>query len=255
VELRAGDGRSAARLGVLTPSSNTVLEPLMAAMVAPLSVTAHFSRFRVVEISLEDDSVGQFDLGPMLAAADLLADADVDAIVWSGTSAGWLGLDADAELCRSIEAQTGIPATTSALALVEVLRATGAKRLGLVTPYVDAVQAGILETLRAAGFENVAERHLGLRDNRAFASVSGRVLRRLVLEVAGAAPDAITTFCTNLRAAPLVPELERETGVPVYDTVSLGVWHGLALAGLDPRGVTGWGRLFDEAVATPAPPS
>jgi maleate isomerase len=229
---------------MLTPSSNTVLEPLVSAMLAPIGVTAHFARFRVVEITLGDAGLAQFDAEPMLAAAELLADARVDAIVWNGTSGGWLGLDRDTELCRAIEGRTGIRATTSVLALLDVLRATGATRLGLVTPYSDSVQARIVEVLGDAGLDIVAEGHLGIEENHAFASVSPDEVHRLVREVAAAAPDAITTFCTNMAAAGLAPELERETGVPVYDTVSLGVRGGLALAGVDPGRVEGWGRLF-----------
>jgi maleate isomerase len=115
---------------MLTPSSNTVLEPLVASMLAPLGVTAHFARFRVVEITLGDAGLAQFDAEPMLAAAELLADARVDAIVWNGTSGGWLGLDRDAELCVAIEARTGIRATTSVLALVEVLRGPAQRSSG-----------------------------------------------------------------------------------------------------------------------------
>jgi maleate isomerase len=207
-------------------------------------VTAHFARFRVVEITLDDAGLAQFDVEPMLAAAELLADARVDAIVWNGTSGGWLGLERDAELCRAIEERTGIRATTSVLALVDVLRVTGATRLGLVTPYSDPVQARIVDVLGGAGIEVVAERHLGIEDNDAFASVPADEVRRLVREVAAGGPDAITTFCTNLAAAPLASELERETGIAAYDTVSLGVWGGLRLAGVDTSLVDGWGRLF-----------
>ena len=86
-------------LGMLTPSSNTALEPLTSAIVAGLpEVSAHFGRFRVRRIALSDDALAQFEIGPMLAAAELLADAKVDVICWNGTSAGWLGLDADVPL-------------------------------------------------------------------------------------------------------------------------------------------------------------
>ncbi|MCR9170833.1 MAG: Asp/Glu/hydantoin racemase, partial [Rhodobacteraceae bacterium] len=87
------------RLGMLTPSSNTVLEPITAAMLHQLpDVSAHFARFRVVKISMEDDALGQFTNEPMLAAADLLADAKVQSICWNGTSSGWLGFDTDRTL-------------------------------------------------------------------------------------------------------------------------------------------------------------
>src|SRR5690606_18148787 len=98
-------------------------EPVSSAMVAGLEdVSLHFARFRVVEISLRETALGQFDTAPMLAAADLLADARVDSICWSGTSAGWLGLDADRRLCAQIEDRTGIPATSAVLSLMELFR-------------------------------------------------------------------------------------------------------------------------------------
>src|SRR5689334_20703558 len=87
-------------LGMLTPSSNTILEPVSSAMVADLPhVSVHFSRFRVTEISLSEAAIGQFEYAPMLEAASLLADARVQTICWNGTSASWLGLDKDRDLC------------------------------------------------------------------------------------------------------------------------------------------------------------
>ena len=123
------------RIGVLTPSSNTALEPLTSAMVSCLpGVSAHFSRFTVTEISMRDQSLNQFDDSKILEAARLLADAHVDVICWSGTSASWLGFERDRQLCERITEFTGIPATTSVLALNEILAAQGARTLGLVSP-------------------------------------------------------------------------------------------------------------------------
>ena len=235
-------------LGVLTPSSNTVLEPLTTAMLAGLDdVTAHFSRFRVREISLGEAAMGQFELEPILSAADLLVDAKVSSIVWSGTAAGWRGFATDEALCRTITERTGIPTGTSVLALNEILRRTGVHRFGLVTPYLDEIQAPIIANYAAAGFECVAERHLDDRGNFSFSEYSEALIVRLVREVATARPDAITVFCTNFRGARLAESLEHEIGIPLYDTVATGVWAGLRLAGADPRRVTGWGSLFNLA--------
>lgn len=56
----------------------------------------------------------------------------------------------------------------------------------------------------------------------------------------------MTTLCTNLRAAQLVDEMERELGIPIYDSVSTVVWKALKTIDADPRAVRGWGRLFSE---------
>jgi maleate isomerase len=234
-------------LGMLTPSSNTVLEPVTAAMLAGLpEVSAHFGRFRVTEIALSRRALGQFDDGEILRAAELLSHAKLHCIGWNGTSSGWLGFDADERLCERITAATGIPACTSVLALNEILRATGVTRFGLVSPYLDDVQQKIVANYARSGFECVAERHLGLQDNFSFSEVSAEQLRAMAREVARAKPQAITIFCTNLRGAPLVEELEQELGIPVYDSIATVVWKSLKLTGVDTRRVQGWGRLLRE---------
>jgi maleate isomerase len=230
---------------MLTPSSNTTLEPVTAQMVAGLpEVSAHFGRFRVTEIALSDRALGQFDDGEILRAGELLSHAKLDVIGWNGTSSGWLGFDADERLCRRITDATGIPACTSVLALNEIFTSTGVTRFGLVTPYLDDVQAAIVRNYAGSGFQCIAERHLCKQDNFSFSEVAADEIRAMVRDVAKAKPQAITIFCTNLRGAPLVEELEAETGIPVYDTIATVVWKSLKLAGVDPRRVRGWGRLF-----------
>jgi len=234
------------RIGVLTPSSNTALEPLTSALAAAVpNCSAHFSRFKVTEIALSDRALGQFDDGKILAAAELLADARVDVIAWSGTSSGWLGFDADRRLVERISERTGIPATTAVLALSELMALRDVRRLALVTPYTADVQQRIVDNYAAQGIEVVAERHLDICVNHDFALVEPDRLRALMGEVAAARPQAITTFCTNLRAAPLAAELEARFGIPLLDTVSTTVWGALRAAGADPGVVKGWGRLFD----------
>lgn len=235
-------------LGMLTPSSNTVLEPLTGAMLAGLpEVTTHFARFRVTEISLGQGALGQFEVEPMLAAAELLADARVASICWNGTSAGWLGFASDERLCAAISERTGIPACSSVLALNEIFARTGVRRFGLVTPYLPEIQQAIVATYAAAGYECVAERHLRERDNFAFSTYSEQLIAKLCREAAAARPDAITIFCTNLRGAGVVASLEQELGIPIYDTVATGLWKSLMLAGVPPLHVRGWGRLFSDA--------
>jgi maleate isomerase len=236
---------SSLRLGVLTPSSNTALEPLTSALAAALpGASAHFSRFTVTEIALSDAALGQFDDSKILAAAELLADAKVDVIGWSGTSSGWLGFERDRALCERIRQRTGIVATTAVLALNELLAIKGVQRLALVTPYTQDVQDRIVANYAKLGIEVVAERHLGIRVNHDFAGVSPASLRELMGEVAKAKPQAITTFCTNLRAAPLAQQVEGELGIPLLDTVSTTVWGMVRAAGASPAAITGWGELF-----------
>ncbi len=232
-------------LGMLTPSSNTILEPVTQAMVAGLpEVSAHFGRFKVTEIALTPTALAQFDDSEILRAAELLAHAKVDVIAWNGTSSGWLGFDADERLIERIRSATGIAATTSMLALNEILEGRAVRRLGYVTPYLDDVQSRIVTNYDGLGIRCGAERHLGIRDNFAFSEVDAATIEGMIRAVAEARPEAIAVICTNLRCAPLVEALERELGVPIYDSIATVVWKSLKMAGVDPARVEGWGSLF-----------
>ena len=235
------------RIGMLTPSSNTVVEPVTFAICQSYpGLTCHFSRFQVTEISLGNASLAQFEHSPFMTAAALLADAQVDVIAWNGTSSAWRGFSEDERLCEAIQAEFGIPTTASMMALNHILSAKNQKSLGLVTPYLSEVQQQILENYSKAGFECVAEDHLGIKVNFDFARVSADDIRTQVSKVAESKPQAIIVVCTNVRAAPLVEELEREYGIPIYDSTSAVVWHALRLAGVDTSDVRGWGSLFGD---------
>jgi maleate isomerase len=234
-------------LGMLTPSSNTTLEPVTARMLAGLpEITPHFGRFRVTEISLADRALGQFELEPMLAAAELLADARCHSICWNGTSAGWLGFERDRELCRAIEARTRVRACSSVLAVEKIFRATGVSRFGMVSPYTDEVVAAIRRNFGAEGFELSAEKHIGITVNFDFSEIEPETIAGMVREVARARPQAIIVFCTNMDGASLAEGLEREVGIPIYDTIATAVWASLRTAGVQPDRVRNWGRLFRE---------
>jgi maleate isomerase len=170
----------------------------------------------------------------------------VDVIAWNGTSSGWLGFERDQALCERITAETGIPACTSVLALNEAMRLAGCTRFGLLSPYLEDVQQRIVANYARHGFDCVAERHLGLSVNFSFAEVTEAQIEAMARDaVHDGSPQCLTTFCTNLHAAQLAPRLEAALGVPLFDTVATAVWGSLRLAGVSPRRVRGWGRLFD----------
>jgi len=233
------------RLGMLTPSSNTALEPITGAMLAGVNdVSAHFSRFKVTEIALSDAALRQFDASEILRAAELLAHAKVDVIAWNGTSASWLGFDRDERLCEEITAATEIKACTTVLAYRDLLRRIEARRIGLVTPYLGDVQDRIIANWNAEGLHCYAERHLALQDNFSFAEVSEAEVATLVEQVVREGCDAAVVLCTNMRGAGAAARLERGFGVPVLDSIAVTLWACLVATGSDPLRIQGWGSLF-----------
>lgn len=239
------------RFGVLVPSSNTALEPVTISILSRIpNVTVHFARFSVTTISLGSEASAQFDFSHILTAAQLLADAKVDVIGWSGTSGGWLGFDRDEQLCQRIEELTGIKATTSTLALNKALsglRIGKGSKLGLVTPYTSDVQEAIINNYKGIGIEinQSIERHLNIKDNHEIAAIPDEKMWSAVQEVAKEGVSVVTTFCTNLRTASLVDAMESDFGVTVIDSVAVVVWDMLRLVGMNPLQITGWGKLFE----------
>ncbi len=232
-----------ALMGVLTPSSNTILEPATSALVADLDgVSAHFSRFTVTRIALGDAANSQFEYAPMLGAARLLADARVGVIAWSGTSASWLGATWDSELCAVITRETGIPACTAVGAINQLIDHAGGRRIGLVSPYTSDVQDKIIANYAAGGIEVVTQAHAGLSENFAFSELSEGAVSQMCREVARGKPDAIVLMCTNMVGWRFMARLEAELEIPIIDSTAAVVWKALAMLDvpLSPLAHRGW---------------
>jgi maleate isomerase len=234
--------------GTITPSGNTVVERITQGIVRVLpQVSAHFSRTPVFGTS--DPSPDAYAMDGLLGAARLLAHAAPQVLVWNGSKGAGIGFDHDRALAQAVRDATGIPATTSILGLDALLRARGIRRIAVVTPYSDAGQHKTLECLSREGYACVAHAHSGLSDNLSYASMPPDDIAAMVRSVAQARPQAVVCLCTNFPAAVVAAPLEAELGLPVYDSTALGVWHALALCGVDTRAaVPLWGSLFGERV-------
>lgn len=239
------------RIGVITPSSNSVLEPLTSAMAASLDgqVSVHFSRLRVTAISNDPASHHQFDAHLMVKAAALLADAEVNVILWDGTSGSWEGLEEDRKIVTAIEEQLKVPATTATIALVDALRALNVTRYALLVPYVDSIAQQIQANLRTLGFECCASINESITVNDGFASISIETISDRCRRVAAANPQVIVIHCTNMRAADALEPLEAELGITILDSVAVGFWGALQRI-QSPLTVRGFGRLLAQPRVT-----
>lgn len=223
-------------LGLVVPSSNTVVEPVTAAAARAHSMAVVASRVRVTHIARTDEADSQFSVDVMTRAASLLADAGPAAVAWAGTSGAWIGLEADDAVRRALSATCHVPAVTSTSAMLDACAHVGARRVVLVTPYTDGVVARICRTLADVGVLVVAEAHLGLSDNASFARVSTAAVADLVARCLADRPDAeaVVIHCTNLRGAPLGGVGRGHSpSVPVLDSVLVTLWALLRACGRD----------------------
>ena len=219
------------RIGILLPSSNTVLEPLSATLLAGMAITAHFSRLGVIDVSLEPASRAQFEMQKMRQAAALLCDAQVDALVWGGTSSSWLGVDHDLAFCRSIQAETGIPTGSCVLEMNQQLNERNARNIALVTPYAEDVHQQIIGNYHTMGFSCVSSAFHGGSLSNGYADISAGEIARMVRAVADKKPDAILIMCTNVHGAAVAEHISHETGIPVIDSAAATLQAGLRFLG------------------------
>ncbi|MGF9693968.1 aspartate/glutamate racemase family protein [Rhizobium sp. 0TCS1.26] len=234
-------------VAMLTPSSNTVVEPYTSALAWPLfpAVSIHFGRFRVTRIAIDGNSDQQFALQPILHATELLMDAKPDIVAWNGTSASWLGFETDDRLCATIRERFNVKATSAILSLNRLIQQLGVRRLGLVTPYTEDVQQQIIANYHAIGVETVGESHSGRSDNFSFSEVTEDEIAAMCRQVAQSRPDAIVILCTNMRGPLVAAELERELGIPVLDSVSFTLWGCLKETGVSMTPLRQYGSMFD----------
>jgi maleate isomerase len=223
-----GTTGSRQRVGLLVPSSNTVMEPdLWRAL--PAGATLHTARMFLEDTTPEGER-RMLDQHVLPAARDL-ASARPDLIVFGCTSAGALrGNRYDAELCARISELSGVPTVSVIASVRQAIAARGARRVGVVTPYVDALNRPIRDSIQADGVEVARIAGLGIADNFEIAQVPvGRICDFAERTLRGLPIDLAFVSCTNFPAVSALPELERRLGRPVVTSNQAAIAAVLAL--------------------------
>lgn len=233
------------RFGIIAPSVNTVLEPELYGLGLS-HVSFHFARTSLEHGSDEEALRAMANDAP--AAASLLGHVRPEMIMYactSGSIVGGPGFDGD--VARAITRQTGIPASTTATAVVQALQALGANRIGVGTPYLEWVTRAEVEFFRAAGLETIATASLGLTDGHDMAALEQFDIRQLAQAVDRPEVDAVFLSCTDLPTLDVIAQLEEELGKPVVSSNLATAWAMVGGA----AELAGLARLF----RTPVPPS
>ena len=205
----------AMRVGILVPSSNTVMENDMHQGLAQDRFSVHTARMHLVETTPEAERTMVDETAPDAAA--LLGTARPDVLVFGCTSAGSLaGLEGDRRLAERLGEIAGCPGVGVISSAVDALERRGVCRLALLTPYVESLTASIARTLEEGGLEVVAAHGLGIDDNIALADPTPDEIARIAAErFAGVDCDAVFVSCTNFRALEAAPAIEAALGRPV----------------------------------------
>jgi len=233
-----------ARLGLIVPPTNTVNEAEWARLV-PEGVTFHSHR-----MPLHTDSATAAGAARLMADLDavfaLLGQCRPDVIAYACT-AGSMTTPVEA-LPQELTRRTGFAAQTTAAAIVAALRALGARRLSVATPYAQALNDHEAHFLADHGFEVL--RLIGLGIGAGGPQEYPRIARTPLADVRAHAlaafvpgSDALLITCTDFPSLPLIPGLERELGVPVVSSNTATLWAVLRAAGITDACPAG-GALF-----------
>jgi arylmalonate decarboxylase len=232
-----------AKIGLIVPSTNTVNEAEWARMLPP-GISVHTSRV----LLLGESSRESFDAMTRLVekAAQELATAEVGLIAYGCTSGSFLR--SSDEIRGTITKIAGCPAVTTSDAVVAALRALGARRVALATPYLDFVTHEEVDFLGREGFEVPSWHGLCLGNTqaqrRSINRVPADVTLRLARFVDRPEADAIFLSCTALPTIAVIAALEDELGKPVVTSNQATLWHTLRSLGIGER-IAGFGALLE----------
>lgn len=236
-----GDGWRA-RIGVVIPSVNTVMEP-WAARTVPDGVSVFAARMFIPPDTTKETLI-EMDRTEGKGALRQLSSVFPHVMTYGCTASSIVqGLDYDRHLRAEIAEAYGVPATTAAHAILTALETLGAKSVSIVSPYTKAVDDAEHDYFESAGLEVRGGACLGVTDGFLLAEPEPGQLYELGLRGWDSRADALVISCLNTRSHTVIAALEQAIGKPVVTSTQATLWHALRLAGIDDR-IPGAGRLL-----------
>jgi len=221
------------RIGVIAPSSNTVVEPDFARNL-PLGATLHAARMYLAETTEAAERVMIFDYLPQ--AVKDLASLRPDVVAFACTSGGAvLGAEGEAKLIEDIARSTGARVVSTNDAVKARIAGYSPERVAVVTPYIDELNERIRAGLEGRGLNVVKISGMGITENVAIGGVTPReILGFAEQQLAGLSFDLLFASCTNWRALEARPLLQERFGVPVVTSNQATIESTLEAVGLAP---------------------
>jgi arylmalonate decarboxylase len=238
-----GSAQTRPLLGLIAPPADY---PVPAEGLALYDATIRFS---VVGLGLKTMTPAGYDsvIDKIVPAAVELKTRGAAAIDLLGTSLTFYrGAAFNEKLLNDIRKATGLKATSMSTAIIDGLKAVGAKRVAAATAYNDEVNRRLRGFLTESGFEVVAMKGLGLEAIGDPGKVTQADLHKFSADVfkqATKAADALLVSCGGLRTLEILAPLETETRVPVVSSLPHALWAGMRVLGLTVK-APGYGRLL-----------
>jgi len=184
--------------------------------------------------------------GIVPAAEELAKQNRLDAIMVLGTSLTFYrGFEAHEKLLERLR-RIGLPVATMSSAVVDGLRALGAKKIAVSTAYADEVNKRLRNFLTASGFEVQALEGFGIERFGGAAEKTDDDIIALAGRVSASAKDAqgMLISCGGLKTLQVGKTIEDKYGLPVVSSTPAAFWAAMRLVGQSGK-LSGYGRLFE----------
>lgn len=207
----------------------------------------------IASLGMDEFGTDQFTraLSQAKAAVRGLSAREVDVIAYTGmplTSRRGATYHCDLRQALQEEAGPETPVQTDSGVVLEALRAVGARRVSIVTPYQAVTVGDVEHLLQEHGFEVAATRGRDLALAQLLTDVDDDSAFETACEAYEEAPetDAFFLSCPQWPVVGAIERLERATGKPVITQLQAILWWALATLGIDASPQQG-GRLFAAA--------
>lgn len=246
------------RIGVLAPPGNVAMERELP-LYLPQGIVINHNRLSRPTPEVTKESLMVMMASVEQASRDLaMAWPKPEVMIYGCTSGSFVaGPGREEEAATKITQSTGIPSYTTSTAVIMALQELQARRVFMVTPYIEDVNAREIEFLAHRDIHVEDCRSFGCLDTRDIAKISSEEVKDLVLKHVGTAKrcEAVFISCTNLLTMDQIDILEQELQVPVATSNQCSLWAALRHMGVDASAV-GPGRLFRGMIAkTPECPA
>jgi len=218
------------RVGVLIPPANIQCELEFPAH-APSGYSFHYTRLARPQSFLSAESLVKMKYSAR-EAAERLAAIQPRTIVYACTSGSCLsGPQAHAEIAQEITQATGIPAITTATAVLNALQALAGERIAVLTPYPISITQAALQFLKGNGMQVTHVDTYGYTESSKISAITASSVAQRVRAMDTDDCDAVFISCTNVQTLGILPCLEQQTGKAVVSSNSATLWAALRLAG------------------------
>jgi maleate isomerase len=242
-----------AALGVVTPSTNRIIEPDFAAFCPP-GVTLHVARSWLADDIEIDPSKGDEGFADLVEAIDK---GTVDALrdvmtcrpdyipMGMSIETFWGGAEGAHKYLKRTEDQTGLRASIGSFAILEGLKRFGAQKISIVCPYFPIGAEHIARFFTDHGIEVVRSAALECLTPHDMAAVPEARLVEVLRDLDGPDVDAIVQAGGNMSMVRLADAAERWLGKPVIAINTAIMWQTLRNLGIEDR-FEGLGSLVRE---------